>query len=178
MQSMLRSSPTRGQALGAGYVVLSLGQNHQYGCAPNPVIDKHWGFKPGEFNSRRDLPMDLHKALAKRNINLMLYVTALHYRLPTPDDWSMDKELNDRWIEAVQWYSYKCPAVLTSSKVAASSPLMWADTKSSTGNPFPCLDIPGSSQAHLRAVRDAVKNIPVSDGSGKFASGVPVTSNH
>ena len=34
------------KALGAGYVVLSLGQNHQYGCAPNPVIDKRWGLNP------------------------------------------------------------------------------------------------------------------------------------
>jgi hypothetical protein len=60
--------------LGAGYVIITVGQNQRYACAPNPVMDELWGFRPGQYNSARDLPMDLYRALEKRGIPMMLYV--------------------------------------------------------------------------------------------------------
>jgi hypothetical protein len=93
------------QELGVGYVILTLGQWHQFTCGPNPVADKLWGFKPGQYNATRDLPMDLGKALAKRNIPLMLYIMAEDpNRYPRPTGWTA-QDVNTAWIKATQWYS-------------------------------------------------------------------------
>ncbi|HAX95678.1 MAG TPA: hypothetical protein DCY35_04040 [Prolixibacteraceae bacterium] len=93
------------EELGAGYVGITLGQNHRYACAPNPVIDELWGLKPGQYTSIRDLPMDLGKALSKRGIPLMLYTVAgSPYRLPWPD-LSAEKNWKENWIKSMQWYS-------------------------------------------------------------------------
>jgi hypothetical protein len=61
---------------GAAYVILTLGQNSGYYCAPNATYDRFGGFKPGERCSRRDLPMELAERLGKRKIKLLLYCTA------------------------------------------------------------------------------------------------------
>ncbi len=61
---------------GAGYVILTLGQNSGCYCAPNATYDRFGGFKPGERCSFRDLPLDLAKALDRRNMKLFLYCTA------------------------------------------------------------------------------------------------------
>ena len=92
--------------VGAGYVILALGQHSQYSCAPNPVVDKYWKLEPGQFNSRRDLPMDLYEALEKRGIALMLYSVVQGF-LPIPErPAGMTKKNNlDYWLEASQWYS-------------------------------------------------------------------------
>ncbi|HAX97256.1 MAG TPA: hypothetical protein DCY35_12180 [Prolixibacteraceae bacterium] len=93
------------EELGAGYVGITLGQNHRYACAPNPVIDALWGLKPGQYNSFRDLPMDLGKALARRRISLMIYcVGDAQYRLPVPDSKSPE-DCKEDWIKVMQWYS-------------------------------------------------------------------------
>ena len=61
---------------GVGYVLLTIGQQRNYYCsAPNPVYEELWGFEPGRYSARRDLPMDLYKALKPHGIRLMLYVT-------------------------------------------------------------------------------------------------------
>lgn len=91
--------------IGAGYVVLTIGQNCRYHCAPNPVIEKHWHLKPGEYGSTRDLPMDLHAALKKRGIPLMLYMaTDNQYKLPRPPEMEGNARF-EHWLEAMQWYS-------------------------------------------------------------------------
>ncbi len=91
--------------LGAGYIILTLGQNHRYSCAPNPVLEELWGLKPGQYTSRRDLPMDLGKALEKRGIALMLYISAdSQYRLPEPAGWKTGDRFNN-WVKVCQWYS-------------------------------------------------------------------------
>lgn len=91
--------------IGAGYVMLTIGQNCQYYCAPNPVIEKHWQLEPGQYASRRDLPADLYKALKKRSIRLMLYMAADNqYRLPRPADLAGMARF-DRWVEVNRWYS-------------------------------------------------------------------------
>ena len=89
------------KALGVGYVILTLGQNQIYACAPNPVIEKHWG----PYTSKRDLPMDLYKALEKRGVPLMLYIaTDNQHKMPLPGT-MRSKERFDRWVEVAQWYS-------------------------------------------------------------------------
>jgi hypothetical protein len=60
--------------MGAGYLVLTLGQNAGFYNAPNAVYDRFLGCAPGERCSRRDLPLDLHRALQAEGIRLMLYL--------------------------------------------------------------------------------------------------------
>ncbi len=90
---------------GLGYVILTLGQNCQFACAPNPVIDKYWELEPGQYNATRDLPMDLYHALHKRGIRLKLYVSVDHqYKLPRPAS-MQGADRFEHWVEALQWYS-------------------------------------------------------------------------
>lgn len=60
-------------SVGAGYYVITLGQNSGFYCSPNPVYDKLTGISPSKC-SRRDLIADLYEALHARNIRLMLYL--------------------------------------------------------------------------------------------------------
>lgn len=90
------------RAVGAGYVILAIGQNQVYACAPNPVIAKHWGAR---YTSRRDLPMDLADALARRGIPMMLYFATDHqHDMPRPGAMK-GADRFDRWVEVAQWYS-------------------------------------------------------------------------
>jgi len=59
---------------GAGYLVLTLGQNSGFYNAPCPAYDQVVGRAPGERCATRDLPADLYQALAARGIRLMLYL--------------------------------------------------------------------------------------------------------
>ena len=105
------------QEAGAGYVILSISQGGGYACAPNPVIRKYWGIAPGEYTSNRDLPMDLHHALKKYDIPLMLYFGCTPHLLPGKASekagWfgtgykfkRCTPEGAERWAEVLQWYS-------------------------------------------------------------------------
>lgn len=62
------------EAMGAKYFVLTLGQNSGYYNAPNAAYDRVTGYRPGERCSRRDLPLDLARALKPKGIRLMLYL--------------------------------------------------------------------------------------------------------
>jgi hypothetical protein len=59
---------------GAGFVMITLGQNSGDYCSPNAAFDSVMGIKPGELCSTRDLPADLIKALGKYNIPVILYL--------------------------------------------------------------------------------------------------------
>jgi hypothetical protein len=59
---------------GAGFVMVTLGQNSGYYCSPNSVFDSIVGIEPGDLCSRRDLPMDIIKSLKKFNIPVILYL--------------------------------------------------------------------------------------------------------
>ena len=61
-------------AVGARYLVLTLGQNSGFMNSPNPTYTRMTGYAPGERCSTRDLPLDLYRALAPRGIKLMLYL--------------------------------------------------------------------------------------------------------
>ncbi|MGV8136053.1 MAG: alpha-L-fucosidase [Mangrovibacterium sp.] len=91
---------------GAGYVALSIGQNHLYSCAPNRVLERLWELTPGEYTSERDLPMDLYQALKKRGIKLMLYVsTDNQYKLPVPESFTQETDRFENWVKVLEWYS-------------------------------------------------------------------------
>ncbi len=91
--------------LHVGYVIISLGQGHQYFCAPNPVIESCWKIKPGEFASKRDLPLDLAESLKKRGIATMFYTsTDTQYGLPSPAGMSREARYGD-WLKVLRWYS-------------------------------------------------------------------------
>jgi len=107
------------EAIGAGYVILSIGQKGDYYCSPNPVYEKYWGFGKGQFGSRRDLPMELFQELNKRGIKMMFYLTGSPFASPgeasekngwhgkgrqfTRAETSLEGER--RWIECLKWYS-------------------------------------------------------------------------
>ena len=61
------------EACGAGYYFITLMQSKRWMCAPNATFDRIAGTKPGEACSRRDLPADIARELAKRGIALYLY---------------------------------------------------------------------------------------------------------
>jgi hypothetical protein len=61
--------------VGAGYYFITLMQGRKFMAAPNATFDRITGCGPGEACSRRDLPLDLYRALAPHGIDLYLYFT-------------------------------------------------------------------------------------------------------
>jgi hypothetical protein len=61
--------------VGAGYHFFTLMQGRKYMAAPNATFDRIAGCAPGTACSRRDVPLDLHKALSRHGIDLYLYFT-------------------------------------------------------------------------------------------------------
>lgn len=64
------------QEIGAGYFVITIGQNSGHYCAPSAAYDKYVGVKPSKC-SRRDLVADLYEALEPRGIKLMVYSSGM-----------------------------------------------------------------------------------------------------
>jgi len=60
--------------MGAKYFVFTLGQNSGWMNAPNATYDRITGYQPGERCAKRDLPIELHRALQPKGIRLMLYL--------------------------------------------------------------------------------------------------------
>jgi len=63
------------KSTGAGYHILTIGQNSGYYDCPNPTYDRLTGVSPGKC-SRRDLIGDMARALQKRGIKLIAYLPA------------------------------------------------------------------------------------------------------
>ena len=103
--------------VGAGYVILSISQGGGFACVRNPVIAKHWGLKPEDYGSARDLPTDLYEALKKYDIKMMLYIASSPHLMPGPKSekagWfgngfkfaKCTPEGARHWAEVVKWYS-------------------------------------------------------------------------
>ncbi|HLB73288.1 MAG TPA: alpha-L-fucosidase [Sedimentisphaerales bacterium] len=100
----------------AGYVVFTLGQNSGYYCSPNATYEKYAGYKVGQRCSRRDLPMEIADALAKRGVRLMLYLPSrspqadkqamaglndVHERQPSP------QEFTRKWSDVIREWSLR-----------------------------------------------------------------------
>jgi hypothetical protein len=60
-------------SVGAGYYLVTIGQNSGYYVAPNAAYDRLVGIRPSKC-SRRDLVADLYEALQKRDIRLLVYL--------------------------------------------------------------------------------------------------------
>jgi hypothetical protein len=61
------------ESVGAGYHILTIGQNSGYYACPNPTYDRLTGIQPSKC-SRRDLIGDMARALHKRGIRLIAYL--------------------------------------------------------------------------------------------------------
>ncbi len=61
------------ESVGAGYHLITIGQNSGYYLAPNATYDRYVGIQPSKC-SRRDVVGDLYEALNKRGIKLMVYL--------------------------------------------------------------------------------------------------------
>jgi len=83
---------------GAKYLLFTIGQNSGHFCSPNATYDRIVGIKPSKC-SRRDLIADLAKALAARNIRLMVYLPS---GAPAADPVAR-KALGWRWGRSGGW---------------------------------------------------------------------------
>jgi len=104
------------EAVGAKYLVLTLGQNSGYMNSPNQVYDRMTGYNAGERCSQRDLPQELHRALKAKGIKLMLYLPC---QVPNRDvqaqkafglpqgakDQPIDIAFAKKWAEVIQEWS-------------------------------------------------------------------------
>ncbi len=102
--------------MGAKYLVLTLGQNSGWFNAPNTVYDRITGYQPGERCAKRDLPLDLHRALSTKGIRLMLYLPCQTpnrdrraqkaFGLPQgPKDQPIDAAFAKQWAEVIHEWS-------------------------------------------------------------------------
>lgn len=60
---------------GASYVIFTMHQRTRFLIAPNTTFDRLSGYRSGEACATRDLVADLHRALHRKNIPLLLYWT-------------------------------------------------------------------------------------------------------
>jgi hypothetical protein len=96
---------------GAGYVIFTMNQRTRFLIAPNAAFDRISGYRPGEACATRDLVLDLHAALSRRDIGLMLYTTgdgpcqdpqaaaAFHWSTPVTTNFV------SRWSEVIGEYA-------------------------------------------------------------------------
>jgi hypothetical protein len=104
------------EEVGAGYLVLTLGQNSGYFNSPNATYDTRTGYASGERCATRDLPLDLYKKLQPKGIRLLLYLPC---QVPNQDaraqkafglpqgaqDQAIDLAFADKWSEVIQEWS-------------------------------------------------------------------------
>jgi hypothetical protein len=104
------------EQMGAKYFVFTLGQNSGWFNCPNAAYERITGYQPGERCARRDLPLDLHRALQRKGIRLMLYLPC---QTPNADpraqkafglpqgrkDQPIDVAFARRWAEVIEEWS-------------------------------------------------------------------------
>ena len=64
------------ESTGAGHVIFVIGQHWGKYCAPNSVYERLLSVENGVWTSKRDLIMDIGRELKKRDIKLIIYMTA------------------------------------------------------------------------------------------------------
>jgi hypothetical protein len=104
------------EEVGAKYFIITIYQNSGYFISPNAAYNRRTGYKPGEKCSKRDLPLDLYKALHPKGIRLMVYVTS---QTPNRDaraqkafglpegaiDQPLDLEFAAKWAKVIREWS-------------------------------------------------------------------------
>jgi hypothetical protein len=98
----------------AGYYIVTIGQNSGYYLSPNAAYDRFVGIQPGKC-SKRDLVLDLARALSKHNIRLVVYLpsgapagdslarTALEWR----NGAYRNREFQLKWEEVIREWSLR-----------------------------------------------------------------------
>jgi hypothetical protein len=102
------------KSTGAGYCIISLGQNSGYYLSPNSAYDQLTGISPSKL-SRRDLVADLYDALHKRGIRLMVYLPlgapggdkAADATLNWQNGPYRNKEFQQRWEQIIREWSVR-----------------------------------------------------------------------
>jgi hypothetical protein len=64
------------ESIGVGHVIFVIGQHWGKYCAPNRAYEQLLGVENGVWTSKRDLIMDIGEELRRRDIRLILYMTA------------------------------------------------------------------------------------------------------
>jgi alpha-L-fucosidase len=101
-------------SVGAGYYIITIGQNSGYYLSPNATYDRFVGIQPSKC-SKRDLVLDLARALSKRNIKLVVYLPS---GAPAGDslartalDWQngayRNREFQLKWEEVIREWSLR-----------------------------------------------------------------------
>jgi hypothetical protein len=100
------------KSTGAGYYIISIGQNSGYYLSPNSAYDKLTGLAPSKL-SRRDLVADLYEPHPKRGIRLIVYLpsgapggdkaadSALEWR----NGPYRNKEFQEKWEQVIREWS-------------------------------------------------------------------------
>jgi len=102
------------KSTGAGYYLITIGQNSGYYLAPNAVYDKLTGIAPSKL-SRRDLVADLYEAMHKRGIRLMVYLpsgapggdNAADAALAWQNGPYRNKEFQQKWEQVIRGWSVR-----------------------------------------------------------------------
>jgi hypothetical protein len=102
------------QSVGAGWYLISIGQNSGYYLSPNATYDKIVGITPSKL-SKRDLVSDLADSLNKRGIKLMVYLPS---GAPAGDavarkalEWTngpfRNREFQEKWESVIREWSQR-----------------------------------------------------------------------
>lgn len=102
------------RSVGAGYHVLTIGQNSGYYLAPNTTYDRLVGTQPSRL-ARRDLVSDLSAALRKRGIRLIVYLpsgapnadAAAREALQWQNGPHSNRAFREKWEEVVRDFSLR-----------------------------------------------------------------------
>lgn len=102
------------QSVGAGYLILTSGQNSGYYLSPNPTYDQLTGIKPSKC-SQRDLMTDVSKALRTRGLKLIAYLPsgapagdkAAVQTLQWQNGAHANKEFQQKWEQVIRDWSVR-----------------------------------------------------------------------
>ena len=102
------------KSVGAGYLILTIGQNSGYFLAPNPTYDRLVGVNPSKC-SRRDLMADISAALRKRDLKLIAYLPsgapagdkAAAQALQWQNGAHHNKEFQQKWEQIIRDWSVR-----------------------------------------------------------------------
>lgn len=102
---------------GADYVVITLGQNSGYYCAPNPVFEELTHQPEGSKCYTGDIPMQIARALRPHGVRLMLYLPShppsrdneasrhLGVDQQIRNDWVMNDTVVENWCKVIKYWS-------------------------------------------------------------------------
>lgn len=102
------------KSVGAGYLILTIGQNSGYYLSPNPTYDQLTGIKPSKC-SQRDLMADVSKALRARGLKLIAYLPsgapagdkAAAQALQWQNGAHANKEFQQKWEQIIRDWSVR-----------------------------------------------------------------------